>query len=159
MKLQNKAFLKGKLRFRTYDSITGELKRTSPWTSNLIVSSSGHGLNLISRALLGDNTYPLEITQAKIGTGTTTPALTDTDLETMVLDGIVKSNETITNNEIILEFFISDLELTNGTYTEFGIFAGDQLFARALISPTYTKSSNEDTTIDYTLTFTSSSET
>ena len=158
MELQNKAFLKGKLRFRTYDSITGELKRTSPWTSNLIVSSNGHGLNLVGRALLGDNTYPLEITQAKIGTGDTAPALTDTDLVTTVLSGIIKSNETITNNEIILEFFLSDLELTNGTYKEFGIFAGDQLFARALISPTYTKSSNEDTTVDYTITFTSSSE-
>lgn len=147
--------LKGKYRFRVYDSITGEHKRTTDWIENLIVSSDTHGLNLIVRQLLGTTTYPLAITQAKIGTGTTAPALTDTDLETTTLDGILKANQSISNNSCIIEFFISDLDLTNGTYTEFGIFAGDQLFARSLISPTFTKSSNEDTSVDYQLEFTS----
>lgn len=158
MEISNSAKLKGRYRFRVYNALTGELKRTTPWTENLIVSSDGHGLNLITRALTGINTYPLEITQAKIGTGTNSPTLTDTDLQTVVLDGIIKSNQSISNNTCTLEFFISDLELANDTYTEFGLFAGDQLFARSLITPTFTKSANEDATCDYELTFTSEEE-
>jgi hypothetical protein len=156
MLVSDKNNVKGRYRIRTYDSITKKLKRVSPWIENLIVSSDQHGINLIMRRLIGDNTFSIEINQAKIGTGNTAPAGTDTDLETPVTDGIVRANQSVANNVATLEFFISDLELPNGTYKEFGLFCTDQLFARSLISPNYTKSSNEDTSVEYELTITAS---
>jgi hypothetical protein len=155
MKTKDNTTAQGKFRFKVFDSITGELKRETPWIKNKIVSSSNHGLNLFCQHLIGFTVYPLEITQAKIGTGSTAPALGDTDLETPVLSGILRSNQLVTNNVTSLEFFISDSDLANGTYTEFGIFAGSQLFARAIISPSFTKASNENVSCEYELTFTS----
>lgn len=145
----------GRYRFITKDSNTGEILRTTDWIKNKIVSSSNHGLNIFCQHLAGNTTYPLEISQAKIGTGSTAPTLADTDLETPTLDGIPVANNAITNNVILLEFYIVDSELANGTYSEFGLFCQDQLFARSIISPAYTKASNEDTNVEYELTFTS----
>lgn len=125
-----------------------------PQIQNLIVISANYGLNLVAQSLIGLTTYPLEITQGKIGTGTTTPTNADTDLETTTLSGILRANQSHALGVAEIQFFIADSELTNGTYNEFGIFCGAQLFARSIISPAFTKATSEDTGIDYTLTFT-----
>lgn len=145
----------GRYRFITKDTNTGEILRTTDWVKNKIVSSNDHGLNLFCQHLVGTITYPLEITQAKIGTGSTAVTLSDTDLETPVLSGILRANQIISNSVLTIEFYIVDGDLANGTYNEFGIFCGDQLFARSIISPAFTKASNEDTNVEYELTFTS----
>lgn len=143
--------LKGKYRIKS--SKNGELVKQTDWIHNLVVMNPNHGLNLFAQHLIGIKTYPLEITQAKIGTGTTPPELTDTDLEESVTDGILRANQAVDNGVITLEFFISDLELPDDTYNEFGLFCGDQLFARSIIDPAYTKSSGEDLTVEYILEF------
>lgn len=137
----------GKYKIKTYKQ--GELVRESNWIKNLIVANSDRGVSLIIERLSGATTYDLKITSASIGTGTNTPADSDTDLQTSVLDSILVASLSKTTKRLTLNFFISDSELTNGTYTEFGLFCGTRLFARSLITPSYTKSSGEDTTIEY----------
>jgi hypothetical protein len=144
---------KGRYRFRTYRAGTGELLHTSPWIKNLVSTASSHGLNIIARRMIDDLTYDLVITQAKIGTGTTAAAASDTDLETTTTDGILVANSSVSGATATFEFFIPDVLLPNDTYSEFGIFCEDQLFARSLIDPTYTKEDNEDTSIEYEVTF------
>lgn len=141
--------IKGKYRITSRKN--GQIVKQTDWIENLVVSNNNHGLNLFAQRLAGLKVYDLEITQAKIGTGTNPPALSDTDLQTPVLDGILRANQFIDNNEVTLQFFISDLELPDGTYNEFGLFAGDQLFARSIIDPAFTKAPAEDTTVDYLL--------
>ena len=122
--------------------------------ANLIVSSPNYGRNVIAQNLGGITTYSLPIAFAEMGTGSTPPANTDTSLTTAVarqsLDAV-----TVSNNVVNLQFFFSDGVLANGTYNEFGTFCGGsatlgsgQLFNHALFSPSYEKSSGEDTTIE-----------
>jgi hypothetical protein len=150
----DKAGVTGKYRFKTYDSDSGELLRKSEWVDNLVVAGTNHGLGLFMQNLIGISTYPLEITHAKIGTGTTATANGDTDLETITFGPILRATQQFTATSATIEFFISNNELPNGTYTEFGLFCDQQLFARSIISPSYSKSTNEDTGIEYIITST-----
>ena len=156
IKLKNNFQLKGRYRFKTFKAGTKELIRETGWISNLIMmnaTTGGHGLYLVLNQLLGITTYGLEISQAKIGTSDQAPTINDTDLIVPVVSGIaVAQRQRIADDEIMITFFINDSELPNGDYKEFGIFCEAQLFARSLISPTYSKSSGEDSQIDYTLT-------
>jgi len=125
-----------------------------PVVHNKVVSGTGgYGRNLLLRAMSNDVTYPIVITAGKIGTGTNTPVDGDTDLQTAVLSGIDIQLFELSNDTLVVSLFIPSADIADGTYTEFGLFMGAQLFCRALISPTFAKSANEDTTIEYTLTF------
>jgi len=149
---ENKAGISGRYRFITRDSKTGEVKRISDWSKNLVVSGAGTGINIVARILANDNTYPLAITKCKIGTGTTAPTNSDTDIEA---GGVTKNSvadQVVSGGVVTLSFFYTSAELPNGTYTEFAIFCVNQLFARSIISPSYTKGTNEDTTIEYEIT-------
>ncbi len=144
--------IKGRYRFYKTDSITGDFISVSEWCPNLVVNGTGTGVNIIARLLGNDSTYPLPITKAKIGTGTTPPTNADTDIEA---GGVTKStvaDQVISGNVVTLSFFYTSAELPNGTYTEFAIFCVNQLFARSIISPSYVKGTNEDTTIEYEIT-------
>lgn len=121
---------------------------------NKVVSSSGHGRNIIARQLGADTTYPIAINSAAVGSGTNAPADADTGLQTSVVSGISITNMTVNNNILTVDVFVADGTLTNGTYREFGLFCSGQLFARILISPAYTKASGEDTLFTYALTIT-----
>jgi len=146
------AGISGSFVIRSYKAGTKELIYESPRYHNLVVSSDGRGRNIVLRNLAGDTTYPIEIDNASIGTGNNTPADGDTDLETPEVEDIVVADYSISGNDLIMSFFIPDGNLPNDTYTEFGMFCGTRLFARALIDPSYTKGSNQDTTIEYTIT-------
>lgn len=156
--------LAGKYRFKKFVPFENEADYDDPvklaareaywqseWIDNLVVAGANHGLGIITRRLVGDNTYSLEINQAKIGTGTTAPTNADTDLQTVSLAGILRATQAHTPTSVTLEFFISTTDLANGTYNEFGIFCGDQLFARSIITPAYTKATSEDTGIEYVI--------
>lgn len=152
--LKDTGKLKGSYVIKVTDSRTGEPLRTIGPVDNLIVNSLGRGYDTIVRQLGGDVTYPIEIDSASIGSGSTAPTASDTDLETSVLTGVqVASTEYPANGQVIISFFMTDSELANGTYREFGIFATGRLFARSLISPVLTKASNQNITVEYTLTF------
>lgn len=139
---------------KKYCSITGKLLETLGPVKNKIVNSDGRGYDIIALQLIGDTSYDIEIDSAKIGTGSTAPTAADTDLETIAVSDIeVADTEHLTSGQVLISFFITDGQLANGTYREFGIFAGTRLFARSLISPVLTKGSNQNITIEYTLTF------
>ncbi len=124
-------------------------------SKNLVVTSDGYGRNLILRQLSGNTTYGITIDSGAIGTGNTAPVDGNTALQTQVLGSIPVALFELTNNVLIVSFFIADADLTNTTYKEFGMFIGGRLFSRVIITPNYTKGAGIDTTIEYTLTLTS----
>lgn len=120
---------------------------------NQIVRNADHGLALLFQHFAGDDTYPLSLDKAAIGTGTTAPTEADTDLETPVLSDIERSTAEPGTGSIVLTYFIADGDLANGTYREFGVFADEQLFARSLFPGSgYVKASDTDTLVEYTIT-------
>ena len=151
-------------RFKFVKSWQGQLIEESEWIKNMIMKTDTRGVNLVVRAIIGDTTYGVEITHAKIGTGTNPVTESDTDLQTPTviaggpLHSISRGDESIVSINIAhLEFFISDADLANGTYSEWALFVGtegvdEKMFARALISPTYAKATNQDTTVVHEIT-------
>jgi hypothetical protein len=148
--------LKGKYRIITTDSITGEVLKTSDWIENLIMLGTNTGVNLLLGRLANVLTYDCIITSAEIGTGTTAPANSDTALVTPTVTGIAVASSAVSSGSILLTFFIPSGSLSNGTYNEFLLRCGTQAFARSIISPAYTKGTNQDTTIEYTISGTNS---
>lgn len=153
---ENLATMQGKFRYTMYKPDTDEVIYQSEWQKNNITRANGHGYNLVLRALRGDNTYPVEITGAKIGTGTGAPSNTDTNLQNALQDSgsdliVPVGNSVIVNNVLTLSFFISNAELPNDVYSEWGIFAGSQLFARALLVPAYDKNTGADSRFEHVI--------
>lgn len=142
-------------KYPTFESTKGgvPLSVSAP-VKNKVVAGTGYGKNLIIRRLAGDTTYGLEIDSAAIGTGTTAPADSDTALQTPVLSGIAVADSEVFTSSLALSFFITDAQLANSTYTEFGIFCNLRLFARSLILPTFAKASGVNITVEYTITLT-----
>lgn len=150
--LKEKSGLKGSYRIKKYKAGTKELLWESGINKNLVMASDGYGVNILMRQIGGNTTYPIGVDSAAIGTGTNAPTAADTGLQTPVISGIDLSLAEFTDvNQVTLSFFISDGDLPNNTYTEFGIFMGSQIFARSLFSIPYSKSTGEDTTIEYTI--------
>lgn len=147
--------IEGQLTIKTYKAGTKELIRTLGPFKNRVVSADGYGKNILVRQIGGNTTYAIGVDSAAIGTGTNTPADSDTGLQTAVLSNIdLALAEFPAANQVILSFYIADGDLTNGNYTEFGIFMNSRLFARALFGSTYSKGTGEDTTVEYTITIT-----
>jgi hypothetical protein len=147
-KAKDSAGFTGKMRITVRDSITGEIISQSKWMKNKIVSSSGYGRNIIMRQLTSDTTYPIPVDSAIIGTGSTAPTDADIALVAQVASFSI-TDKTVSNDQATFSIFMTDALLPNGTYAEFGLKMGSRLFSRVLISPTFTKSSNQNTTIDY----------
>ena len=144
--------IKGKYRFIKTNALTGELISTSEWIPNLIMKADTLGVNLLIRRLGNDLTYDTIITSAEIGDDDTAPTDGDTDLVSPILTGIIPAYQSIATDNVTISFFIADVDLPNGTYKEFLIRCGTQAFARSIITPNYTKGSNENTTVEYLIT-------
>lgn len=125
------------------------VKRISPVIQNKIVFNTNNGLNIVMQHLSGDDTYPLHIDTASIGTGEAAPSDSDTSLEVPIVAGIPRATMELSLDTLTTEWFITNDELPNGTYTEFGLHCGTQFFARSLIDPSHSKASNEDTLVEY----------
>lgn len=146
--------IKGKVRIITYKAGTKEILRTSRWSKNLVVLGVNTGRNLIAQRLAGINTYSLNITHGDIGTGSTAPANSDTQLTTPSVRTVLSSYD-VNNNVAQLQFFFADSILANGTYREFGTFVDGtstistgKMFNHALFSSPYVKASGEDTIVE-----------
>jgi hypothetical protein len=127
--------------------------RTAVECPNLIMGSANYGLDIIIQRLVGMNTYSLNILYGEVGTGTTMPALTDTGLTTPTNRAAVGFQQDYGSTDAVLQFFYSDSQLANTTYTEFGTFidgtttiSSGQLFNHSLLSPSYVKAAGTDTT-------------
>ena len=151
MKKTDKFKVKGSYTYTVYKD--GKVIRKSPEIENLVLlNNNPSGLYILMSHLLGTDTNGLEITGASIGTGTTTPTISDTSLETPVLTNIpIAQKAREADDEISFVFFVNDKELANEDYTEFGLEVGDYLFTRSLIEPTFTKSEGEDFRLDYNI--------
>lgn len=127
---------------------------------NLITASSDRGMGTIIKQLAGSSAYTLEITHGEIGTSATTPTEADVALNAGVSRKEVTVVTELSNKSVQFQFFWADLELTDDTYREFGIYANGtsltlgngRMFNHALFSPIYNKSSGEDTTVEVQIT-------
>lgn len=151
-KQQEQISIKGSYRFITKRAGTEEVLRVTPFIKNMVMNGLNTGIQLIAQHIGQDFTNQLFIDEARIGTGETAPAVDQTDLVTPVLSGITKTGVSIVAGSVTLDFFITDAQLANGTYKEFGLFSNGQMFARSLITPNFTKASGEDVTIEYIIT-------
>jgi hypothetical protein len=129
------------------------VRKTAPMR-NKVVSSDGYGRNLLLRQVAGDALLPIVIDSASIGDDNTAPADADTDLGNPLVTDIPITNMSVSDNVLTIDVFVSDANLPDDTYEEFGLFMAGLLFSHVLISPSYTKASRDDTLFTYTLTLT-----
>lgn len=139
----------GSLQILSYDP-DGTLAWQSPVMPNLVLDSA---FSLIVQHNKGNDTDPLQITSLEIGSGNTAVAASDTDLDTLVLDGVVVGRTVTTDKTIRFDFFITDAELADGTYREVMLRAGTIAYTRALFPTEYVKVAGRDTIIRYTLSY------
>jgi hypothetical protein len=144
------ATAKGQFTIATYKAGTDIVLRKTEVIDNLILTA---GLSQIPLQHLG-NGQNLEITSLEIGDGDTAVTVSDTELDNMIVDGVPRANQSAAGLTVNLSFFIPDIDLPNGEYKELGLrTSSDILYTRALIVPTFTKSSSEDTRVDYQLSY------
>ncbi len=129
---------------------------------NIVVVSTDRGRNLIVQKLAGVDAYTMHVTHGDIGTSTGTATAADTQIGTAVARAAL-AGYTVSSNVVTLQFFFADSALANNTYREFGTFVDGatgtstgRLFNHASFSSAYVKTSGVDTTIEVTITLTSS---
>lgn len=147
MKLNNQTNISG--HFEIISLENGREVWRSPAMHNLILDA---GLTLIAQQHAGV-ANSLKITSLEIGGGSTAVTAGDTALDTLVLADVPPAKATPATGSTVLEFFIVDAELADGTYREVGLRAGATLYTRALFSTPYVKVAGRDTIIRYTLTY------
>jgi hypothetical protein len=140
MQLSENLKLKGLWTFTSVDQ-NGEILKVQKY-ENLIVNL---GKYVVARLLAGDVTYTGEINRMALGTGTNSPAATDTKLQAEIFRDTYQTRSR-TNNVLELEYYVGISE-ANGTLKEAGLFidgtgAADsgQLFNRVNIDVTKTAS-------------------
>lgn len=129
---------------------------------NLIMTGTLTGRDLLVQYLLpGGTYYTTGINYGAIGTSSTAPASSDTQLGAEVARITSSVANDVSNNELQLQFYFPDANLTNGTYKEVGTFMNGsasansgQIFNHALLGTPYTKGSGTDTTLEIDITFT-----
>lgn len=153
----------GTITIRSYKAGTKELLQEIV-QKNLIMQGTNTGKDLFVQWLISGYTgsnIGLGINYGAIGTGSTTPAVTDTQLQSESARVTPSFAQDSGNTKAILQFFFPDLSLANTTYREFGMFVGGtavansgNIFNRALFSSAYTKVSGTDTTVQCDIEFT-----
>lgn len=126
----------------------------SPLIKNKIVAgASGNGVNVILRQLGADTTYPIAISEVRLGDSTTPPTNADTSLGNQLVTGITIALATPAASTLTLDIFAPSASVPNHTYQEIALYCGLKMFARALLGA-YVKGTNQDTTIEYVITAT-----
>lgn len=111
-------------------------------TKNLVVDS---GKNLIRDMIAGVGLRPDTI---EVGTGTTSPVVGDTELETSVWSQLI-DRRIRTNKIITFEIVIGFSDANGNSLAEEGIFQGATMLARSLISPAISKTASIEVTISH----------
>ena len=124
---------------------------------NLVVTS---GKVLVAKMLMDESGFDTGLTYIEVGTGTNTPALGDTDLQTGTARKVIISAPIRTGNAVEYRAFFpaadisADLKETGifGHSTATGTLGTGELFARALV--TFNNASDpHDATFVWTVTF------
>ena len=141
----------GQVKWQKFKAGTKQLIAESQWSPNQVIATDGRGIYLFLDHLTGDDTYSIPITHADMGDDDTAATATDIDLgnglERASIGAVSRSGSTAT-----FRFFYADALTSDDTYKEFGMFIGSQLFSRAVFSSPYSKSSGENTRLDYKIT-------
>lgn len=117
---------------------------------NLVTTA---GLNLIRDLLNGSGSAG--ITHFGVGTGTATPALTDTALGAQVIRQAVTGTTTAAA-QLTVSYYLSSTTANGSTIGEVGLFnaaAAGTMYARALVSPTIAKDATVTVTFTWVLTW------
>jgi len=146
----------------TLDPIIDAIKRayfirTAVECPNTVMDSPNYGIDLLIQWLSGVGPYAstvLPLSYIEIGTGSTTPAVTDTALTTPTNRAAVGFQQDYGTTDAIVQAIFSDSQLANGTYYEMGTFCGGtssigsgQMFNHALFGSPYMKSSGTDSSL------------
>jgi len=162
--LGDKASVRGTVIVRSYKAGTKELLQELVFR-NLIMQGANTGKDLIVQKMIaaytGVDPYTLHITHGAIGTSSTAPVISNTQLGAESARVSLTYAQDSGYNEAVLQFFFPDSALTNQTYYEFGIFVdgtitanSGQLFNQVLFGTPYAKSAGVDTTVEVDITFT-----
>lgn len=96
-----------------------------------------------------------QFTHFAVGTGTTTPTVSDTALATEI-DRVALTAKVINNNELEVQAFLTNAD-GNGTLTEYGLWTaatGGTLLARGLFTTAVSKNAQAPAVIVVTITLT-----
>jgi hypothetical protein len=148
---KEKLKINGRVKLIFRDAKTGEITRQSDWIKNIIPNVA---LNSIANRLSGANTKANagQATYGAVGTGTTTPAVTDTKLDNELYRNAISLASNNIDNVANIQTFFGKNE-ANGTITEFGLFgedatgAADSGILMQHITFNYTKTVSETLTI------------
>jgi len=133
---------------------------------NLIMQGALTGKDLFvqylcATGLVGATIYPGGINYAGIGSGSTAPTVSDTQLQTEVVRVAIANAIDFGYNQAQLQFFFTDALLANGTYREVGTFMNatgtansGKIFNRSLLGTPYVKTTGIDTTLEVDITLT-----
>lgn len=163
-KVSDGVSIKGTVKIRAYKAGTKELIQELVF-HNLIMQAANVGKDLIVQKMIaaytGTDPYTLHITHGAIGTSSTAPTTSDTQLGAESARVSLTFGQDSGNNIAVLQFFFPDSTLTNQTYNEFGTFVdgtssanSGKLFNHALFGTPYAKSAGVDTTVEVDITFT-----
>lgn len=130
---------------------------------NLVMQGTNTGTGLLIQRLVGVTTYSGTVNYGSLGSSSTAPAVTDTQLGAEVARVIPSTFVAVNPTMATFQFFFPDANLPNGTYPEWGTFVdgsatlnSGQIFNHALLSTPYSKSSGTDTTVQQDFSVTSS---
>jgi hypothetical protein len=150
--MNDKISIVGLHTFTIRDAKTGKIK-SQKTVKNIIVTA---GRTVLARRLAGDTTFTGEITHGALGSGTTAPANSQTDLVAEITR-VPTTSQTYVDNVAYLSFFFPAGSLV--AYEEFGNFIDGtsspdtgEMFTRVLMSGS--KAATETLTIDTTYTIT-----
>lgn len=149
---KDKVTLKGVYNFTVRDAVTGEIKRTYYYEN--IIPTVGRQ-NIANNMTAAVPASSLLINKAALGSGTNTPANTDTILQTETYRNDVASRTNSANIGYVTAFY--NATEVSGTFREIGLFAGGTATANtgvlmSRVAINITKSTSETLTVDWTLT-------
>lgn len=152
----------GRLSPATYRYWINELKKACAYREfvvNNIVALTGRAV--IAQRLGGTNTYSLNLNYGALGTSSTAPAASDTQLGAEVNRQALASADVSDagNGVAVLSFFWSKNSFTNSNVNEFGTVVDGtasantgQLFSHVVFSATIDKTASKTITVDATYT-------
>ena len=116
------------------------------WDHNMVTQN---GFNLMRDRLAGSAVNPLS--HFAIGTGTTTPVITNAALETEIFRDVITAIET-DDGLLTITYFLGSSSANGNTLGEIGLLNASSsgvLFARAVLAPTIVKNSTRQVTFTW----------
>ena len=153
MNHQESIKIQGHIRRMVYDAITGMLIPGDCKEFDNIVTTAGK--NKIVNAL-NSSSNTCAISHLHMGSGSTTPAAGDTDVETAVGSRMAIAESSLSGTVFLMSFNFGTGD-NNGTWRNYGLFdaaTGGTMFSHALDSEDFVKTTSKTAVVDYSFTLT-----